>query len=181
MQTFASSGWAACRSYLQRIAGCKHLFLVRPHRALMTEATVIPLKSWQDPQGDVVLLYSERECSIFFPCWLSSGKPADYIGHLSFEHASAVRSFGREFLPYRLPEHRHRSYILAVPDSDMVREYAAYRRQQYRQFPPRPAPKQFVVVGHDIYHEILAAGFTESTIPRQEISDERLFRLVGAV
>jgi hypothetical protein len=147
----------------------------------MTDATVIPLKSWQDPQGDVVLLYAERECSVFFPCWLSSGEPADYIGHLSFEQASAVRSFEREFLPYRLPVHAHHSYILTIPDSDIVREYAAYRRQHYPQFPTRPSPTHFVVVGHDIYHEILATGYTESTIPREEISDERLFKLVGAV
>src|SRR5437588_8424600 len=104
----------------------------------MTEATVIPLKNWQDPQGDVVLLYAERECSVFFSCWLSPGEPADYIGQLSFEHASAVRSFGREFLPYRLPKHSHHSYILTVPDSDMVREYVAYRKQHYPRSPDRP-------------------------------------------
>lgn len=145
----------------------------------MPDATVIALKSWQDPQGDVVLLYAERECSVFFPCWLSSGEPADFIGHLSFEHVSAVRSFGREFLPYRLPEHSPHSYILTVSESDMVREHVAYRQQHYPQW-PGPRPTHYVVVGHDIYHEILATGWTESTILRQEISDERLYRLLGA-
>ncbi len=146
----------------------------------MTDATVIPLKSWQDPQGDVVLLYSERECSVFFPCWLEAGQSADFIGHLAFEHASAVRSFGREFLPYRLPKHSHHSYILTVPDSDMVREHVAYRQSHYPQWPSLPVPTHFVVVGDDIYHEILATSYTESTIPKQEISDGRLFRLIGA-
>jgi hypothetical protein len=146
----------------------------------MPNATIIPLKSWQDPQGDIVLLYAERECSIFFPCWLSQGEPADFIGQLSFEHASAVRSFSREFLPYQLPEHSHHSYILAVPESDMVREHLAYRQHYYPQW-PGTRRTHYVVVGHDIYHEILATGYTETTISRQEISDERLYRLLGAV
>jgi len=146
----------------------------------MIDATVIPLKSWQDPVSDVVLLYSERECSVFFPCRLESGEPADYIGHLAFEHASAVRSFGREFLPYRLPKHGRHSYILTVPDSDMVREHVAYRQSHYPQWPSLPTPTHYVVVGHDIYHEVLATSYTESTIPKQEISDGRLFRLIGS-
>ena len=144
----------------------------------MTRANVIALKSWKDPQGDVVLVYSERECSVFFPCWLENREPADYIGYLSFEHASAVRSFDREFLPYRLAEHNQHSYILTIPDSDMVREHVAYRKSAYPQWPSRPTPTHFVVVGADVYHEILAASYTESIIPKQEVSDERLFRLL---
>ena len=132
----------------------------------MIDAIVIPLKSWQDPQGDVVLLHSERECSVFFPCWLESAEPADYIGHLAFEHASAVRSFHREFLPYRLPKHHHHSYILTVPDSDIVREHVAYRQTHYPRSPSLPVPTHFVIVGHGIFHE-------------QEISDGRLFGLIG--
>lgn len=142
------------------------------------EATIIPLKSWQDPQGDIVLIYSEHECSIFFGCWVSSGEPADYICQLSFERAAAVRSFDREFIPYRLPEHTFHSYILRVPDSDLQREHIAYRRQHYPHFPYDPTEhSHFVVTGHDIYHEILATGFSETTIPASELTDERLLAL----
>lgn len=42
-------------------------------------AKKIPLGSWQDPQGDVVLIYSEFECSISFACWDKRGVPADYV------------------------------------------------------------------------------------------------------
>jgi hypothetical protein len=142
------------------------------------EAVVIPLKCWQDPQGDIVQLYSEYECSIFFGCWNASSEPADYICRLSFEHAAAVRSFGREFIPYRIPDHSHHSYILRVPDSDMQRDHVAYRQRHYPQWPCNPTEHtHFVVVGHDIYHEVLATGFTETTIPASELTDERLLRL----
>ena len=35
----------------------------------MIDATIIPLDFWQAPQGDVILVYSEHECSIYFACW----------------------------------------------------------------------------------------------------------------
>jgi len=38
--------------------------------------------------------------------------------------------------------------------------------------------KHFVVMGHDIYHEILAVGFTASTIPAKTIQDPRLLELI---
>ena len=140
------------------------------------DAAVIPLSCWQDPQGDVVLVYSEHECSIFFGCWVSTSQPADYIGHLSFERAAAVRSFGREFIPYRLPDYSLHSYILRVGDSDLLREHFAYRQNHYPQF-PSPSLQHFVVVGHDIYHEVLAVGFSEATIPAANLTDARLLAL----
>ena len=140
------------------------------------DAAVIPLSCWQDPQGDLVLIYSERECSVFFGCWVSSGEPADYICRLSFERAAAVRSYRREFIPYQLPDHTGHSYILRVPDSDWQREHIAYRRQRYPHSPDQPR-QHFVVVGHDIYHEVLAVDFAEATIPAAELTDERLLVL----
>ena len=139
-------------------------------------AAVVPLSCWQDPQGDLVLIYSERECSVFFGCWVRSGEPADYVGRLSFERAAAVRSYGREFIPYQLPASGVHSYILRVSDSDFLREQVAYRLQHYPQF-AGPPMQHFVVVGHDIYHEVLAASFTEATIPAADLTDERLLVL----
>lgn len=149
-----------------------------PNSMTPTEAPVVPLKSWQDPQGDIVLIYSEHECSVYFGCWIASGEPADYIGHLSFQSASVVRSFDREFIPYHSPEHNFHSYILRISDSDLKREYVAYRQKRYPQFSCEPTGhSHFVVVGHDIYHEILAKGFSETTIPAVELNDERLIAL----
>src|SRR5689334_11638775 len=102
----------------------------------MSDATVIPLDFWQDPQGDVILVYSEDECSIYFACWSASGIPADFIGHLSFERTAGVRSYGREYLPYRVTlQPKCHSYILQVENSELVREHVAYRHQHYPNFP----------------------------------------------
>ena len=142
------------------------------------EATAIPIKSWQDPQGDIVLIYSEHECSIFFGCWVASGEPADYICRLSFQRAAAVRSFPREFLPYRFPLDAPGPCILRIPDSDLLRELVVYRQRHYPQSPFDPSQhSHFVIHGHDIYHEILATGFSETTIPASELTDERLLAL----
>jgi hypothetical protein len=144
----------------------------------MKEATAIPIKIWPDPQGDIVLIYSEQECSVFFGCWITSGEPADYICQLSFHRAAAVRSFPREFLPYRYPPDASRPCILRIPDSDMLRELVTYRQRHYPQFPFDPSQhSHFVVPGHDIYHEILATGFSETTMPALELTDERLLSL----
>jgi len=145
----------------------------------LTDAAIVRLPFWQDPQGDVILIYSEVECSVYFSCWSKAGEPADFIGHLSFEHAAAVRSFSREFLPYSIPIHSGHSYILQIPDSEFVREHFAYRKRYYPHLPGREQ-KHFVVVGHDIYHEILAFEFSASTIPNQDVTDARLLRLIAA-
>ena len=144
----------------------------------MTDATIIPLQFWQDPQGDVIIIFSEAECSVYFSCWIATGEPADFIGHISFEHASAVRSFTREFLPYRIASYDCHSYILQIPDSDLVREHVAYRQRHYPEFPGREQ-QHFVVTGHDIYHEILATSFVARTIPNQDVTDARLQKLIS--
>jgi len=130
----------------------------------MMEANIIPLEFWKDPQSDVILVYGERECSVYFRRWSSAGVPADYIGELSFEGASAVRSFDREFIPYQTKRHE-KSYILQVPDSDLARNRVEYRKRHYPQY-LISGKTHFVVVGHDIYHEILATKFTAATINR---------------
>ena len=145
----------------------------------MVNAYIVPLEFWQDPQGDVILIYGEWECSVYFPCWASAGVAADYIGHLSFKGTSAVRSFPREFCPYQRTERGHRSYILRVEDSDLAREYIDYRKLHYPQSQIKEK-NHYVVVGHDIYHEILAMSFTAGTILKSQITDARLLNLMAA-
>jgi hypothetical protein len=36
-------------------------------------ANEIRLAAWRDPQGEVLLVYSEAECSIYFGCWTAAG------------------------------------------------------------------------------------------------------------
>jgi hypothetical protein len=146
----------------------------------MTDAIIVPLDIWQDPQGDVILVYSEYECSVYFNCWTSSAIPADFIAQLSFERASLVQSYRREFLPYRVARHSGHSYILRIPDSALVRDHTSCRQKHYPNSSrfEHPTPEHYVVVGHDIYHEILAMGFTTTRIPKQSISDHRLLRLI---
>lgn len=144
----------------------------------MKTANPIPLEFWQDPQSDVILIYGEHECAVYFRCWSSAGVPAGYIGQLVFRNVSAVRSFPREFLPYQIKDHREHSYVLQVSDSDLALDYVNYRKLHY---PSSPLLEKmhFVVAGHDIYHEILAESFVASTIPKTEIVETRLLRLIG--
>lgn len=148
--------------------------------AEQSNAIVIPLEIWQDPQGDIVLIYSERECSIYFGCWIRAGEPADFIAQLSFQGAAICRSFTREFLPYQIQPGKHHSFVLRVPNSDLIEEHARYRREHYPKERPRPELRHYVVVGHDIYHEILARDFKVTTIPKKNLSDPRLINLILA-
>ncbi len=144
----------------------------------MSAPIVIPLDFWLDPQGDVILIYSEHECLIYCACWISAGERADFIGQLSFERGRGVRSYRREYLPYDLPKRGFHSSILQIPDSDLIREHLAYRKKHYADTPStQRVPNHYVVTGHDIYHEILAYGFTASTILRRDTTDPRLLRL----
>ena len=145
----------------------------------MIDAVAIPLEFWQDPQGDVILIYSEHECSVYFACWVTAGEPATFIGHLLFDHAWGVRSFRREFSPYQI-SNPAKSEILRVQDSELVREHVAYRQSHYPHLPPSKlvVPNHYVVSGHDIYHEILADGFTCNKIPNHHVTDPRLLRLI---
>ena len=146
----------------------------------MIKAESIPLEVWQDPQSDVILVYSLSECSVYFLCWESGGVPADYLGHLSFQYASLVRSFRREFSPYQAAE-LHRSDVLRVLDSDLARDVVKYQESHYPRMPQRTKTHQplFVVRGHDIYHEILADSFTASKIPKNQVTDPRLLNLIA--
>ena len=142
------------------------------------DAEIIPLDVWKDPQGDIILVYSEHECSIYFNCWIAPATPAEFIAQLVFSRARSVRSFHREYQPYRIPTHNCRSFILRIPDSNLIPEHVAYRQRHYPEFPDSgPPPNHYVVRGHDIYHEIVADSFSTVTISKQDLDDPRLVRL----
>lgn len=145
----------------------------------MDQATEIPLQYWLDPQGDSVVIYSSRECLVFRGCWVAPGEPADFIACLSFNDVGGVRCFPREFSPYHPRQSSNGSSIWYLADSEMIREYLAYRHRHY------PNGKvdgsklcHYVIEGHDYCHDILARGFTESAIPAGDIVDDRLKRLL---
>src|SRR6185312_16667593 len=89
-------------------------------------ATAVPLELWKDPQGDIILVYSERECSIYFGCWEEPGNPADYICRLKFQRALGVRSYPHEYHPFSLVGQKTCSDIYEVTDSKWHAERAAY-------------------------------------------------------
>jgi hypothetical protein len=146
----------------------------------MIKAESIPLEVWQDPQSDLILIFSLSECSVYFLCWESRGMLADYLGHLSFQGASLVRSFCRESSPYQAVE-RHRSNVLRVRDSDLARDCVEYQKSHYPHMPleTKSLKPLFVVTGHDIYHEILADSFTVTKIPCNHVTDPRLLNLIA--
>ena len=82
------------------------------------------------------------------------------------------------FFPIKTTMHGQKSYILQITDSDLARDYADYRKLHY---PKSPIQEKihFVVVGHDIYHEILATSFTAIAIPKLRVTDARLLSLIA--
>ena len=144
----------------------------------MPEPTEIPLQCWCDPQGDSLVIYTAEECSVYRGCWVASAEPSDYICHLAFHDVAAVRSFPREFVPYRWTP-THRSSLLCLLDSDLIQEHIAYRQHHYpSSVRDTSRLRHYVISGHDFYHDILATGFTEAAIPQSEITDERLLQYI---
>ena len=141
-------------------------------------AVSVPLSVWQDPQGDVVLHHSLKECMIYFGCWLDSGEPADYVGTILFRRAFAVRGRYSEFLPY-LIESKNRSEIYIIENSkwltELIEEPSPYQSSLSRTH--RPEYFHYVVKGHDNYYEIIAAGYEEGVLPLEQTGE--LARLIS--
>lgn len=129
-------------------------------------AVAIPLKVWQDPQGNPLLVFSEHLSLVFVGCWVEAGAPADYICRLTFNSAWAARSYRIEYLPYVIKEHLHRSLIYEVVNSTWLEESSYRRSKCYPEW--RDGNKRvyhhYVVQGHDEYVEVIAEGFSEEII-----------------
>ena len=128
-------------------------------------AVAIPLKVWQDPQGNPLLINSERRCEIFFGCWEEAGTPANYICRIEFNSAWAIRSYGIEYLPYEIKEQKH-SAIFEIENSKWLKESSDYRLKSYPEWKnwDKKIYHHFVVQGHDEFVEVLAESYKEETI-----------------
>jgi hypothetical protein len=119
-------------------------------------AQALPLKEWQDPVEDVVLLFSECRCSVYFRVGDSPK-----VGMLTFSGVWAVRSVRSEVSPHLDTKHNLSSYLLQVFNSVWPREVeGAFYTPDSKQRLHSEA-KHFIVKGHDIYHEILCRSYTE--------------------
>lgn len=135
-------------------------------------AIPIPLKAWQDPQGDVVLQHSRNGCTISFACWDDAGQPADYICKLVFDHAWAVRAVNSEFLPYEINEPQ-RSCVYEIKDSEWLIGISKQRSDYYPEWRnwDKRSYHHYVVRGHDNYCEVVAEAFVERIVPRDEAGE----------
>jgi hypothetical protein len=125
-------------------------------------AESIPLTKWQDPVEEFVLHFSERTCEVFFRCWDENGKPVeDTIGKLIFDRVWAVRSVRSEVCPH-LKAFACKSCILEVKNSLWPREVDKYFYTDFSKTVLREKARHFIVKGHDIFHEILAAAYDEA-------------------
>lgn len=144
------------------------------------ERVPVPLHVWQDPVGDVILEHSRSKCAVYFGCWINAGEPADYVCELQFDHAWAVRGHRSEILPYR-PGRGHQpphSGIYKVENSTWLQQASKQRAADYPNWRNWDAKDyfHFVVLGHDNYYEIIAAGFSEKKISYEDAGE--LKRLV---
>lgn len=136
----------------------------------MAKATRIPLDVWQDPQGVVVLEWSDGYCRIYFECWLEAGVRAPYIAEVTFHRPLGIRGESSEFPPYPSSGDVGPSYLLEVTNSDWL---ADVRMRQERAYGDQAAAldsafRHLVVVGHDNSVEVLCTGFDVRRIAPDE-------------
>ncbi len=138
-------------------------------------AKAIKLQRWQSPVEDVLLLFSERICIVYFFVRDDSGNGIDEscIGKLEFHGAHAVRSSRTEVLPYYDHDHVYHSSILEVFDSKWREEALAGVYSEKLAASILKTLRHFIVAGHDIYHEIAAESYVEQYI--QNGTQEFLF------
>ena len=136
-------------------------------------AVAIPLKLWQDPQGNVVLRYSRETCLMYFGCWTDAGEPADYLGQLTFHNAWAIRGLRLESHSYKIKRHEYHSNILVVENSEWLPQVTEQRLKNYPEWKTWDTRKYFhyVVSGHDNYYDIIATGFEENIVPENEAGE----------
>jgi hypothetical protein len=135
-------------------------------------AVAIPLKMWQDPQGNPLLIFSEHLCLVYVGCWEEAGIAANYVGQLRFEAGWAARGYGIEYLPYRI-EQPQRSAIYEVLDSSWLADASEQRSRHYPEWKKwdERVYHHYAVQGHDRYVEIIAEAFAEERIPRESAKD----------
>ena len=128
-------------------------------------AVAIPLKVWQDPQSNPLLIFSQSIRVVYIGCWTDAGVPADYICKITFNAGWASRFYAIKHLPYEIKEF-HRSSIYEIKDSDWVKKSSEQRLECYSEWKTwdKRTYHHFVVSGHDNYIEVIAEAFTEEII-----------------
>jgi hypothetical protein len=146
-------------------------FFRKNKSASVERAIQIRLKNWQDPQGDVALLFTRDRCEVFFGCWAAPAEPADHLVRLSFEHGWAARCVCSEYPPYtyEINERSPSSSILEVQESQWLKELSDRRLETYPRWKDWDHKRylHYVVQGHDNYVDVVALGFTETLISRE--------------
>ena len=140
-------------------------------------AVPIELQSWPDPQGDVVLHHSREGCAIYFGCWTTNAEPAEHICRLTFAHPWAIRGFNSEYSPYEYEKHS-RSCIYEIVHSVWLADETSRRSKNYPEWRKHDSRTyhHYLVKGHDNYYEVIASGFVEESIARDEAGE--LTRLI---
>ncbi|HZG81786.1 MAG TPA: hypothetical protein VEZ13_13540 [Brevibacillus sp.] len=140
----------------------------------MQNELAIPIKLdvWQDPQGDIILHSSGRDCFVYFGCWDDESNPCDYIARISFNGCIASKYIHSQFLNYKVEEHNFHSYILSIQNSSWVKQVAENEKRIYGDRAiDYSLYLHYVVQGHDVYVEIIAKEFTLTKIYRHEAGD----------
>lgn len=127
----------------------------------LADAKKLALEVWQDPQGAVVLEWSDGYCRVYFECWEGAGVRAPYLAEVTFHHSLAVRGEVSEFPPYRTTGDAGPSYLLEVTDSDWLADLRARQKRAYgtRAVALKPDVRHLVIVGHDNHVEVLCTGY----------------------
>jgi len=125
-------------------------------------AKAIELKQWQDPVEDVAVVFSEGTCNVYFFV-----ADSELLGKLSFAGATAIRSVRTEVAPYMDRECKFSSYILEVFCSPWPTEIEfGFYTEQAREFLHKK--RHLLVMGHDIYHEILCLDYSETYLSKAD-------------
>jgi len=129
-------------------------------------AKAIRLRRWQSPVADVLLIFSEEICSVYFCIQNDSDGHLDpsSIGRLQFSSAHAVRSCRTEVLPYYDRENSYHSCILEVFESPWLPHALSGIYSEDLRASRLKKMRHFIVAGHDIYHELAAEAYEEQYI-----------------
>lgn len=137
----------------------------------LEKATQIPLEVWQDPQGDVILNVSERQCNVYFGCWNDDSTPANYIAKITFESCVATKYMHSEFVEYKVDEHIYSSYIFKVLNSSWLNEITIQKKTRYPNSHYADDYSHYVVKGHDVMVEVIAKGFSLERQSREQAGE----------
>ncbi|MES9685211.1 hypothetical protein CN514_05985 [Bacillus sp. AFS001701] len=139
------------------------------------KAIQIPLEVWQNPQGDVILNISERDCHVFFGCWDEDSNPADYIAKVTFNNCWSANYIHSEYVDYEYELKNHRSYILKVLNSRWLEELYTKQLRLYSRSKINKDYNHYVVRGHDVCVEVIAREFIIEKLNKEQAGEN--FRL----